>query len=63
MKNIGIAAALIAWALTAQAPLYADDLTAARLNTIEANQEKILQKLDEIKTELEIVKVRVTLKA
>ena len=40
----------------------ADDLgdLSSRMSKIEANQEKILQSLEDIKNELQIVKVRVT---
>ena len=43
--------------------LYADDgAVFAKLTEIGKNQEKILQSLEEIKSELAIVKVRATLK-
>ena len=61
MRRKLLAAFFLISTFTASAPLAAQD--SERLQKIEAAQEQILQKLDEIKAELEIVKVRVTMRA
>ena len=42
------------------APIYADDGLNERLRGIEIKQEKLLASLEEIKSELQIIKIRIT---
>ena len=53
--------ALSLLAMSLALPVRADEDVSARLRTIEAKQDEILQRIAELKAEIDIVKVRTTL--
>ena len=59
MKKMIFALALVASFLPT-AVLHADEADTEKMKEISAKQDRILQMLDEIKTELDTVKIRVT---